>query len=31
MVDGKVYFDRNEAVTLRKTAATQNNGPGGDR
>jgi imidazolonepropionase-like amidohydrolase len=30
IVDGKVYFDRNEAVTLRKTAA-QGTGPGGDR
>jgi imidazolonepropionase-like amidohydrolase len=30
IVDGKVYFDRNEAVTLRKTAA-QGIGPGGDR
>jgi imidazolonepropionase-like amidohydrolase len=30
IIDGKVYFDRNEAVTLRKTAA-QGTGPGGDR
>ena len=28
LVDGKVYFDRNDAVTLRKTAA-QSGGPGG--
>jgi imidazolonepropionase-like amidohydrolase len=30
IIDGKVYFDRNEALTLRKTAA-QGTGPGGDR
>jgi imidazolonepropionase-like amidohydrolase len=30
IIDGKVYFDRNEAVTLRKTAA-QSGGPGGAR
>ena len=30
IIDGKVYFDRNQAVTLRKTAA-QGAGPGGDR
>jgi imidazolonepropionase-like amidohydrolase len=30
IVDGKVYFDRNEAATLRKTSA-QGTGPGGDR
>ena len=30
IIDGKVYFDRNEAVTLRKTAA-QTGGPGGAR
>jgi len=28
LIDGKVYFDRNDAVTLRKTAAT--GGPGGN-
>lgn len=31
IVDGKVLFDRNDAVTLRKTAATSNGGPGGAR
>jgi len=30
IIDGKVYFDRSEAVTLRKTAA-QSGGPGGAR
>ena len=30
IVDGKVYFDRSQATTLRKTAA-QAGGPGGDR
>jgi imidazolonepropionase-like amidohydrolase len=30
IIDGKVYFDRNEAVTFRKTV-TQQGGPGGDR
>ena len=28
IIDGKVYFDRNDATTLRKVAA---GGPGGDR
>ncbi len=30
IIDGKVYFDRNDAVTLRKVAA-QTGGPGGER
>ena len=30
IIDGKVYFDRNDAVTLRKTQA-QSGGPGGAR
>ncbi len=30
IIDGKVYFDRNDAVTLRKVAA-QSGGPGGER
>ncbi len=30
IIDGKVYFDRNDAATLRKTAA-QTGGPGGAR
>ena len=30
IIDGKVYFDRNDAVTLRKSAA-QSGGPGGER
>jgi imidazolonepropionase-like amidohydrolase len=30
IIDGKVYFDRSEANTLRKTAA-QTGGPGGER
>ena len=30
IIDGKVYFDRNDAVTLRKVAA-QSGGPGGAR
>ena len=30
IIDGKVYFDRSQATTLRKTAA-QTGGPGGDR
>jgi imidazolonepropionase-like amidohydrolase len=31
IVDGKVLFDRNDASTLRKTAAQSSTNPGGDR
>jgi imidazolonepropionase-like amidohydrolase len=31
IVDGKVYFDRNDASTLRKLMGTTTSGPGGLR